>query len=328
MMLVVLSMVVGAMVAPASAEAAGPSTRYTMVAFTNLSETDVDVYESGDATRFHPVGLAAYRPPFGLVRDPDLMRHRDGFYYIVYTTGWDGNTIGLARSPDRVHWTFMLNYPVPLCCVGLPGTGSASGPASQSAALDPLTRAIATGSAAVGLGASGSALSPFVTHAWAPAWFVDGDQVNIIVSLSSGYDFVPYIMTALDPALTLWSMPTPLAGIGPNHIDTTIVRDGGLYHAFTKNETTKFIEHAMAPTAAGPYQFVGTDDWAGWGSLREGPSLVRLDDGRWRIFMDSYVDHRYFYSDSVAGLDAWGPLQELPDLSGNVRHFSILAEPD
>jgi hypothetical protein len=322
--LVVLSVVVGAIVAPVRVDAAG--IQYTMAAFSNRSETDLDVYSSGDATHFQPVKLGAYRPPFGLMRDPSLFHSRDGFYYIVYTTGWDGDTIGFARSRDRVHWTFLTYYPVPVCCVGLPGTGSASGPASQFAGLDPLTRAIATGSAATGSGGSGSAASPFVAHAWAPTWFVDGDRVDVIVSLSSGYDFVPYLMTALNPSLTSWSFPVPLAGIGTNHIDTAVVYFGGRYHAFTKNETTKFIEQAVAPTATGPYRFVGTGNWAGWGSMREAPALVPLPDGRWRIFMDSYVDHRYFYSDSIAGMQTWSPLHDVPGLSGYVRHLSILAE--
>jgi hypothetical protein len=312
---------------PDPAAAAPPDARYTLVGFSNRSETDMDVYQSSDGAQFRPLRLAAYRPPFGLVRDPSLLRHRDGYYYVVYTTGWDGDTIGFARSRDRQNWTFLRDYPVPVCCIGIPGTGSASGSASGSSALNPLTGAIASGSAASGSGASGSAISPAVTHAWAPVWFVDGDQVHVIVSLSSGGDFVPYIMTATDPTLTMWSIPVPLTGIGPNHIDTVVVRQGSTYHAFTKNETTKFIEHAVAANPSGPFRFVGTGDWAGWGGLREGPSLVRLDDGHWRIYMDSYLDHRYFYSDSVDGLRTWTRLRELPRLSGYVRHFTVLKEP-
>lgn len=298
-----------------------------MVAFSNVSETDMDVYESFDGVGFRPMRRPAYHPPFGLVRDPSIFRHSDGFYYIVYTTGWNGDTIGFARSRDRVNWTFLRYYPVPVCCAGVPGTGSASGPASGSSALDPLTRAIATGSAATGSGASGSSLSPFVIHAWAPTWYVDGNRVNIIVSLSSGGDFVPYMMTALDPGMTLWSLPVALAGIGANHIDTVMVKLGPTYHAFTKNETTKFVEHAVAPTPTGPFTFVGTGNWAGWGSLREGQQLVQLDNGHWRIYLDSYVDHRYFFSDSANGLRNWSPLHELPGLSGYVRHFSVWKEP-
>jgi hypothetical protein len=42
----------------------------------------------------------------------------------------------------------------------------------------------------------------------------------------------------------------------------------------------------------------GTGDWAGWGSYREGPALVRLDNGAWRIFFDGYGDGSYYCSGS------------------------------
>ena len=79
-----------------------------------------------------------------------------------------------------------------------------------------------------------------------------------------------------------------LRGIGPNYIDTYIVKSGGTYHAFSKNETTKYIEHATATSLTGPYTWVGTGNWAGWGSGLEGPALVRLPDHRWRIYFDNY----------------------------------------
>lgn len=48
----------------------------------------------------------------------------------------------------------------------------------------------------------------------------------------------------------------------------------------------------------GPYEFVGTGDWSGWGSPLEGQALARLDDGSWRIFLDGYTQGSYFYADS------------------------------
>lgn len=323
MLTVVLLVLVSVVVLPGRTFAAPPphpASRYTMTAFTNASETDMYVYESNDGTGFRSIHDRAYRPPFGLVRDPSIFRHPDGTYYLTYTTGWDGMTIGFARSPDRVHWTFQRFYPIPFCCVGIPGTGSSTGSA-------PGTGSAAVGSAAIGSGGTGSALSPVVSHAWAPSWFIDGDRINIVVSLSSGGDFVPYLMTALDPGMTLWSLPVPLNGIGTNHIDTVIVKTGPQYHAFTKNETTKYVEHAIAPTPTGPYSIVAAGNWAGWGKLKEGPSLVQLDDGRWRIFLDAYTEHRYVYSDSADGFRTWSPMRNLPGLSGFVRHFTVLKEP-
>jgi hypothetical protein len=297
--------------APGSSGAAPPDRRYTMVAFSNTSDRDMDVYESADGTEFQPLRLSAYRPPSGLVRDPSIFRHTDGYYYVTYTTV-DGANIGFARSSDRINWTCLGSWPVPFCCAFLPGTGDGTGSASPPGS---------SGSAGF---SDGPSLSPFTTKAWAPEWFVDGDRVNVILSMSTGGGFVPYLMTALDPSLRLWSPPVPLSGIGADHIDTTVVKVGSTYHAFTKNETKKVVEHAVAPSVTGPYSFVPPGDW---GSFVEGPAVVQLPDGAWRIYLDAYTEGKYLYSDSTDGLRTWSPVQELPGLSGKVRHVGVISEP-
>ncbi|AET61169.1 alpha l-arabinofuranosidase [Paenibacillus terrae HPL-003] len=103
-------------------------------------------------------------------------------------------------------------------------------------------------------------------------------SLNVIVSLSPGNyeNLKAYAITAANSNLasTAWSAPVELAGIGSNYIDTFIVKIGSTYHAFTKYETTKYIEYATALSLTGPYTFQGTGDWANWGSWVEGPALV------------------------------------------------------
>ncbi|MFW0787246.1 arabinofuranosidase [Gordonia sp. CPCC 206044] len=287
--------------------------RYTMVAFSNTSARDMDVYRSGDGTRFELVRSSAYRPPSGLVRDPSIFRNTDGMYYVTYTTA-DGANVGFARSRDRIHWAFLGNWPVPFCCALLPGTGDGRGFGSSSP----------PGSSGSAGSSDGPSLSPFTTKAWAPEWFVEGGRVNIILSMSTGGGFVPYLMTALDPSLRLWSPPVPLAGIGADHIDTTVVKVGATYHAFTKNETRKVIQHAVASSLGGPYRFVRPGPW---GSFVEGPSVVRLPNGAWRLYLDAYTRGKYLYSDSTDGLRTWTPVKELPGMSGKVRHVGVMREP-
>ncbi|MFD1147545.1 glycoside hydrolase family 43 protein [Saccharothrix hoggarensis] len=269
--------------APA-ALAAGPAPHYLMTAFTNSSESNMYVYDSANATNFDLVRSNAYTPPSGLIRDPSVIRHTDGYYYIVYTTGWTGNTIGFARSADYTTWTFLRNV-----TVGLNGS---------------------TGST------------------WAPEWFRDTDgSVHVVFSASTtgtAGQFRPYRITATNSSLSAWTAPTPL-GIPANYIDSFIVKVGGTYHNFLKNETTKYIEHATATSLNGPWQFVGTGNWAGWGSGLEGPALVQLPDGRWRIYFDQYGAHRYYYADS-SNLATFGAKVELPGLSGTARHFTVLRE--
>ncbi|TSD50272.1 arabinofuranosidase [Rhodococcus sp. KBS0724] len=302
--------IAGLLVAAPASGAEPPAWRYTMVAFSNGSDRDMDVYESADGTGFQLVKPSAYRPPSGLVRDPSIFRNTDGMYYLTYTTG--GTSIGFARSSDRITWTPLANYSLPFCCAFMPGTGDGTGSASPPGF---------SGSAGF---SDGPSLSPFVTKAWAPEWFVDGGRVNVIVSMSTGGGFVPYLMTALEPSLRLWSLPVPLAGIGADHIDTTVVKVGSTYHAFTKNETTKVVEHAVAPSATGPYSFVPNGNW---GTFVEGPALAQLPNGDWRIYLDAYVEGKYLYSDSSDGLNTWSPVQELPGLSGTARHVGVMAEP-
>ncbi|NBM18731.1 glycoside hydrolase family 43 protein [Streptomyces sp. GC420] len=279
--------------APETAGAAAPppgqATRYTMTAFTNSSESNMYVYESPDATGFTLLKGPAYTPPSGMIRDPSVFRHTDGNYYLTYTTRtWSAlsTTIGFARSRDRVNWTFLYDYTVPI---------------------------------------SG------LQRAWAPEWFVDTDgSVNVILSASVAADgewvFKPYKLTATDPALTSWSTPVLLSGLGPNHIDTFIVKAGSVYHAFAKNETTKYIEYATASSLTGPYTFRRTGDWAGFGGYAEGPALVPLDNGGWRIYYDAYSAGKYWYSDSHDDFATWSAPTELPGLTGFVRHLTVLRE--
>lgn len=268
---------------------AGQATRYTMTAFTNSSESNMYVYDSPDATGFTLRKGPAYTPPSGLIRDPSIFKHTDGYYYLTYTTRtWSAlsTTIGFARSTDRLNWTFLYDYTVPI---------------------------------------SG------LQRAWAPEWFVDSNgSVNIILSASIAADgewiFKPYKLTATNSSLTAWSAPTVLSGIGPNYIDTFVVKIGSTYHAFTKNETTKYIEYATASSLTGPYTIRKTGNWAGFGSGMEGPALVQLDNGGWRIYYDAYGAGQYWYSDSYDNFATWSTPTQLPGLTGFVRHLTVLKE--
>jgi hypothetical protein len=263
-----------------------PIHRYVFTAFTNTSESNMYVYQSPNALDYTLIAGPAYTPPSELVRDPSVMKHSDGDYYVVYTTNWDGSTFGIAKSSDLAHWSFVRNVEV----------GVAN-----------------------------------VSHVWAPEWFKDPADlsVHVIVSIAtdgSWSNFRPHDLTALDPQLASFGPAVPLAGIEPNYIDTFIVKVGGTYHNFSKNETTKYIEHGTASSLAGPYAIADTDDWAGWGKDLEGPALMRLAGGGFRIYMDAYATGEYFYSDS-ADLVSWSPKATLPNgLSGFVRHGTVLPE--
>ena len=86
--------------------------RYIFTLFTNSSESNMYVYQSDDGINYTCIKGPAYIPPAGLVRDPSLIKHTDGAYYIVYTTNWEGTNFGIARSTDLRTWTFVTNIEV------------------------------------------------------------------------------------------------------------------------------------------------------------------------------------------------------------------------
>ncbi|MDZ7638987.1 MAG: glycoside hydrolase family 43 protein [Bryobacterales bacterium] len=47
-----------------------------------------------------------------LMRDPSIVRGPDGRFHMVWTTAWEGQTIGYARSTDLMHWSPQQAIPV------------------------------------------------------------------------------------------------------------------------------------------------------------------------------------------------------------------------
>ncbi|KAH7104844.1 arabinosidase [Auriculariales sp. MPI-PUGE-AT-0066] len=266
--------------------------RYILTAFTSTSESNLYVYTSSDATTWSLLAGPTYTPPTGLIRDPSVLYHSDGKYYIAYTTNWSGQNFAIASSTDLTAWT--------------------------------LHATIST---------SSSVISPINT--WAPEWFRDpkDGKIKIIVSLSTGSygPFLPYVFTANDSTLKSFSTPMVMSGIsnsGLGYIDSFPVYLNGQYHLFTKHETsgTKVLEHAVASSITGPYSFVQTGDFAGWGHA-EGPCITLLPDGvTYRLVADGFDSGKYIYSDSK-DLYTWSAYKNFTGgLSGFIRHGTILKQ--
>ncbi|HVZ87548.1 MAG TPA: glycoside hydrolase family 43 protein [Polyangia bacterium] len=263
---------------------------YVFSTFTGdaLADEQLSIYKSSDALDFTLVANTGFAGPSGALRDPSIMRHTDGRYYVAYTDPIGAGCCGkedhfsIARSDDLVHWTNLTTVPG-----GVPG----------------------------------------LAHVWAPEWFVDGATVMIVANidtLNTDSDFKPYLFVAQDSTLTTWSGPTAL-GLGPNYIDTFVLKTNGTYHAFLKNETTRYVEHATAAKVTGPWTFVGTGNWAGWGAGMEGPCVTSLDDGSWRIYLDGQGAVGFLYADS-RDLVTWSKTAPLPMLSNVVRHGTVFRD--
>ncbi|HET7540982.1 MAG TPA: family 43 glycosylhydrolase [Polyangiaceae bacterium] len=264
------------------------ATRYVFATFLgdDASKEKLSLYTSKNGVDFTLLANTGFAGPTGVLRDPSIMKHTDGQYYIAYTLkSWTTTSasFAIASSPDLKTWTFRTEVPAQV-------TG--------------------------------------VKDTWAPEWFKDSDgSIHLIVSIDTdSTQFKSYLFSASDDTLGKWHAPVPL-GIGPNYIDTFVVKVGARYHAFTKNETSKFIEHATADALTGPWTFVGKGDWAGWGSGKEGPALFQLESGEWRLFMDCYGNCGYLQAKST-DLNTWSASSTVPVLSGVVRHGTVLREDD
>lgn len=260
-MIGVIAFVLGGLALPQPASAA-TTLIYTTFKGDGAADQELWVYQSTNGgTSYNVLYDTNFRGPTGVLRDPSIIK-RDGTYYIAYT--WQS-------------WT----------------TNSTYFAVARSTDLRSWTN-IATV-------ASGISNTRFT---WAPEFHIDGSTVRIITSVAQttcSNCFRPYVYTAQNSALTSWSGPVPMSGLGFNHIDTYVVKSGSTWHAYVKNETTKFIEHWTTTSSL-------TSGWINrgtlWSSGYEGPSLVRLDDGRYRIYVDKYTNGGIWTATS-SDLNSW-----------------------
>ncbi|MFC6018341.1 family 43 glycosylhydrolase [Plantactinospora solaniradicis] len=242
-----LVIVAGVLAVPAGPASAASTYVYTTFKGDGAADQELWVYQSTDGTNFSVLADTNYRGPSGVLRDPSIIAH-NGRYYIAYTVqSWTTNS---------THFNI-----------------------ATSTNLTSWTHVASV--------ASGISNTRFV---WAPEFFVEGGTVRIIASVAQttcSACFRPYVYTAQNSALTAWSGPAQMWGLGTNHIDTFVVRDGGTYHAFVKDETSKYIEHwtTTASLTSGWVQRAGL-----WTAGHEGPSVIRMDDGTWRIYIDRYTN--------------------------------------
>ncbi|MBN2162464.1 MAG: family 43 glycosylhydrolase [Pontiellaceae bacterium] len=69
---------------------------------------------STDALHWNELESVYINPAVGsrLMRDPNILRSRDGVYHMVWTTGWHDKGIGYANTRDFVHWSAQKYIPL------------------------------------------------------------------------------------------------------------------------------------------------------------------------------------------------------------------------
>lgn len=264
-------------------------TTYLMSAFNATSQNSLSLFTSNDGATFTTLAVETYKPAKGLLRDPSILRASDGQYYIVYTTGWDGQTFGIARSKDLRSWAHVKDV-----TIDLPGLTNVWAP-EWFRDTDGKVHIVVSLS-------KGGTKGPFAPHvltatdntltSFTAAQPMQGLENNHIdtFTIKDGDKYVAITKNETDKTLEL---ATAMSLTGP----WTIEKTGN---------------------------WAGWGDWIEGPALT--PIKKDGKDG-WRIYFDEYRSKDYWYSDSFDGLKTWTPKQKLGGVSGAVRHFTVISEP-
>lgn len=262
------------------AEPAAAATSYVYATFKGdaVADEELWLYSSTNGTSFGVLADTNYRGPSGVLRDPSII-NLNGSYYVAYTVqSWTTNSTSFNIASS----TDLLSW-------------------THVATVN-----------------SGIANTKFT---WAPEFYVEGGTVRVIASVAQttcSACFRPYVYTAQNSALTSWSGPVQMDGLGFNHIDTFVAKSGSTYHAFVKNETSKYIEHWTSTTSV-------TSGWTNQGTLwtsgYEGPSLAQMTDGTWRIYIDKYTNGGIWTATS-SNLNTWTGLSAVA--CAGCRHGTVV----
>ncbi len=285
-----------------SAPAPGPN-HFLFAYFTGNGEDGLHLAWSRDGQRWEPVnrGRTVLFPLVGesaLMRDPCITVGPDGAYHMVWTTSWNGKTIGYANSRDLRHWSRQQAIPV-----------MASEPGAQNCWAPEILYLPERGE--------------FILY-WSttiPGRFPEtagstraGDTRNHRFYYTLTRDFRSFAPSRLlyDP--------------GFNAIDASIYRLGARYVMFLKDETElpraqKNLRIAYADSATGPWGPSSAPITGGYWA--EGPTAVRIGE-EWHLYFDKYRDRAYGLLAS-RDLRTWEDRSARLQLPEGLRHGTVLA---
>jgi hypothetical protein len=229
-----------------------------------------------------------------LMRDPCIIRGKDGQFHMVWTVSWNDRGIGYASSPDLVHWSEQQFLPV-----------MQNEPEARNCWAPEITYDAKTGE--------------YMIY-WATT--ISGRYPETQSEAEKAYNHRLYYITTKD--FKTYSETKLLYEPGFNVIDATIVPDNGRFVMFLKDETReppqKNLRVAFSNQLSGPYAApsapITGKYWA------EGPTAIHLGK-QWLVYFDKYRDHRY---GAVASSDlkTWTDVSEQIHLPAGTRHGTVL----
>jgi len=229
-----------------------------------------------------------------LMRDPCVIQTSDGFFHMVWTTGWGEKGIGYATSKDLLHWSEQQYIPV----------------------MEHEKKALNCWAPEIFYDESKEEFMIF----WSttiPGRFPGTDGTG-----DGKNNHRMYYVTSRD--LKTFSETRLLYDPGFNSIDGTILNHGGRYWMFLKDETKrpvaqKNIKISTASSKTGPWSFASDaiydQDWA------EGPTIARVGE-RWILYFDRYTSHA-FGAMASADLEHWEDISDQLSFPEGTRHGTI-----
>ena len=163
---------------------------------------------------------------------------------------------------------------------------------------------------------------------WAPEWFVDDEDIYIILSKQHGQDydidgklirsFRPYIIRCNNLEKLTFDTPQPLLLETSNKIDPHIIKHNNVYNLFIKDEYDKFIEHW---TSNDLYNWVKVKDQVEeFGQYVEGTFIIKHNN-KFYAYNDSFKgDYGYMYCCESDDLYNWSNRQMVSSDGERLRH--------
>ncbi|MHA6721502.1 glycoside hydrolase family 43 protein [Sphingomonas sp. RS2018] len=234
-----------------------------------------------------------------LMRDPFLFRSpgRDAPYHLLWTTAWEGVTIGHATSRNLIDWTPQQGISV---MADVPGTRNCWAP---EAIVDPRTGV--------------------VSIFWSST--VTGRFTETAGTSESGYNHRIWATTTRD--FTSFTPAKPFYDPGFSVIDATFATapDGGLY-LIVKDETRepprKWLQVARAQGPNGPFGPLAAPFTPAW---VEGPMTARVGDAL-VCYYDVYTAGRWG-AKMTRDMVTWEDVGARLSMPAGARHGSLLRVP-
>lgn len=225
-----------------------------------------------------------------LTRDPSITLGPDGFYHMVWTTSWQGRTIGYAKSRDLKSWSKQRAIEI------FPATTPVVNCWAPEIFFDAKSKEYVIVWAST------------ITGEFAATLGSGNDKNNHRLYVTRTKDFEAFSAAKLfyDPSFIV--------------IDGALFQDGKRYGMVVKNETqkppAKYLFLTFADSLDGPWTAPGANisgsEWA------EGASPIKIGD-YWYIYFDKYRDHRYGAIRSK-DLKSWEDVSAQVKLPQGIRH--------